>query len=79
MTVQGLPRDAQLGAKFADFGAWSAHGCHGEPEFRGGHLVGTSAVPAAGAGGGEAGKGSFGNEFTFELGKGGENSEDELP
>jgi hypothetical protein len=76
--VEGLAGDAQFGAEVADFCVGLAHGGQGEPEFGRGHLVGASAVAAAGAGGGEAGEGAFGDQFAFELGEGGEDPEDEL-
>ena len=71
--------DAEFGAEVADPGSWFAHGRHGEPEFRRGHLVGASAVTAAGPCGGEPGKGAFGDEFAFKFGQGGEDPEDKLP
>src|SRR6478735_3187177 len=78
VTVKGLAGDAELSAEVAYLGAGLAHGCHGEPEFRRGHLVGTSTFPAAGACGGEPRDGAFGNEFTLELCQGGEDAEDKF-
>ena len=78
MPVEGLAGNAEFGAEVADFGVGLAHGRHGEPEFRGGHFVGASAVAAAGAGGGEACEGAFRDEFAFEFCEGGEDSENEL-
>ena len=66
-------------AEVADPGSWFAHGRHGEPEFRRGHLVGASAVTAAGPGGGEPDQGAFGVEFAFKFGQGGEDPENKLP
>ena len=63
MSIEGLPGDAEFGAEFADFGPWLAHGCHGEPEFRGGHLVGAPAVSAAGPGGAAREKIRFGTKW----------------
>ena len=78
MPVKGLACDAKLGTEFADFGAGLAHGCHGQAELRRAHFVGSAAVAASGPGGGQSGEGSFGDEFAFEFGEGGEDSEDEF-
>jgi len=46
-------------------------------KFGRGHLEGPAAL--AGAGGGQAGDGAFGDEFSFELGQGSEDAEDQVP
>jgi len=65
--VEGLAGDAEFGAEVADLGVGLAHGGGVQAEFGGGHLEGSAAFAPAGAGGGQAGDGAFGDEFAFEL------------
>ena len=78
MPIQRLAGDAELSAKLADFDVGRAHGDQSQTEFCGGHLVGESTLVSAGACGGEAGDGAFGNERAVEFCQGGENAEDEF-
>lgn len=79
MPVQGLAGDAEFVAEVADLRVGLPHGCQGETKFGGSHLVGASAGPSAGPCRGESGDGAFRDEFAFEFGQGGEDTEDELP
>src|SRR5437763_7672792 len=51
MPVEGLPGDAELAAQVADVGLLIGHGGAGEAKLGRGHLVGPTALAAAGSGG----------------------------
>lgn len=70
MTIQGLAAHAEFFAEVANSRVGLAHRGHRQSDLGRGHLVGSPASAASGAGGGEAGECAFSDEFAFELGQG---------